>query len=172
MSRITDKLEQARQDKALVIVAADKEIARLEAEIEAKVKPKLKHGDYGRDTDGVSWMVLLRKGFLEVFDKICGSGVIVKDAWPTQNKLGNIFDDLERNSEDLEEFDIEAGKAVSHQKGDKLEIGLSIKPRNLLYITTHSEDRSHYMHFDIDQATEIHQKLGQMIASSIRKESK
>ena len=124
-------------------------------------KPELRHGDYGHYKDGGLWWAWKRQGCLELFGTIQGSG---RPAKLILDKVidGNFVDDLERNKVDLKEF-----RVVGKNPGDRVVIEL--------YTDKHSIDNTYicivesgHSHFSLEQAAEIHQKLGQMLAYAKR----
>ncbi len=68
--------------------------------------------------------------------------------------LGNLIDDLKRNSEDLWEFEV-----------DRFRVRLG---KNIIHTEAFCKDRA----FTIEEAVRIHQKLGQIIAFVKRQENK
>ncbi len=111
------------------LVDADTErINELEAKLEALEEPKHEHGDYGID-DGESWATLQREDQLELFGCECGSGVAVRINCPNpKTKLGNIFADLSRLQEPLENFrmTVEGGGTFSAKQYGINRIQLSV----------------------------------------------
>lgn len=133
-----------------------------------KYEPKLRHGDYGHYESGGFWWAWERKGFLELFGTVEGSGRRIQDTIQDTRsdivKDGNHVDDLERNSQDLEEFEMQtAGGGI-----------LQIKQRN--FCTGEAGVRFNIDGFHataaLNQAIEIHQKLGQVVAYVKRKQEK
>jgi len=137
-------------------------------------KAELRHGDYGYDYDGDPCMTLqLHDGGsgATLHKSNAGSAYAYTNkpsnsAFVPITKLGNIFDDLKRNSEDLERLEMNAGTANRSQTGKKLAIGFN--NNGCLFVGVGRGLRE-IAHYTLDQATEIHQKLGQMIATIKRK---
>ena len=163
------------------IEAHEKAIAEAKDKLKALDEPELKHGDL-RLWSGV-W-----PGCLGIVDKSETQMHMIwpdgdkRSRWLTEEKIlqdsvpagtmGDIFDDLNRNSEDLKGFEVDAS-CVDWQKGCCLGIGNASKPDDLVYFSVEPYDKSHkVVHFNLDQATEIHQKLGQIIATARRKQTK
>ena len=158
------KLEQCQADIATLEAERD----GLQKELE---KPKLRHGDYGYDFEGDPCMSLqLHNGAGCTLHRSC-AGKKYAYTCKTLNAcyvpkvvLGNIFDDLERNSKDLEEFritDFEDDAYRARWNGSYLDIETT---RGLLC------DRQH-MHLALDGMVEFHQKLGQLIATAKRRQN-
>ncbi len=87
-------------------------------ELAALDKPKLRHGDYGYDDAGNPCIRIYNyhKAFVVADqDRAYGSDVGIV-AVPKIN-IGNIFDDLKRNQEDLEEFEINQCKVSLDGRG-------------------------------------------------------
>ncbi len=117
--------------------------------------PELRRWDYGTGENGCgdSRFRIVGADF-EIYD---GLGHPVTDIRTSKNVwLGNLADDLERNSKDLEKFVVTAQGAEPH--GFEAHIS-----DNLIYISCGGENEDYYC-FDIDETTEIYQQLGQMIA--------
>ncbi len=130
-----------------------------------KCKAELRHGDYGTECDGAQWAVLYRNVQLEVFGNNSGSGITTTNTWPTSTrKLGNIFDDLKRNSEDLEEF------SMNVRFGERIQVCAWNKKITIHFINKDNPSIHDDREFNIDEATEIHQKLGQLLATAKRKQ--
>lgn len=147
---IDAKIEQNKADLARLVEEGER-LAELD-------KPKLRHGDYGYSpkkhprlftsdhSDG---------GFKHHFPE--GTGSVV--AYPAfrYNILGNIFDDMKRNSEDLGEFQIE----LAHDDSIKM------TPCSTEGISLQTSARD--VHMTPDQAIEISQKLIQLAHEAKRK---
>ncbi len=151
MNDLKQKLEQAKEDKKLAIATADKEIARLEAEL----KPR--HGDYGigKSHSGDTRCRLKEKGCISNEFGVTDTELHKEqDVW-----LGNIFDDLKRNSKDLREFEVTSDGEINTASGL---FSLQRGGNGMDWITCNNHC------FTIDKLIEIHQKLGQMIATMKR----
>ena len=132
-------------------------------------KPKeLRHGDYGyRDNKPV---IMFKGNDYSTVEQgkhfQAGADMVFSNSMESHTggyaKLGNIFDDLERNSKDLEEFEYELGGVSMcirlHGKGISwgrtLAFGAQMQEPN------------------IEKVIKYHQKLGQLIAYAKRQEAK
>ena len=122
-------------------------------------KPELRHGDYGINSLGCG-SIVIGNGIGAVDHREDG---ISYNLGKSQNGkylrvgdscLGNIFDDLKRNSEDLMEYYVHhPARFLIRLEKDKI---------NFLMYSTEVD-------ISIKQATELHQKLGQLIATAKRK---
>ena len=131
-------------------------------------KPKLRHGDYGYDKH-TSYAGQEDEAFPEPFfinaDREYSYPL---NEYNRNNKnrkpvvLGNIFDDLKRNSEDLTEFDI------CNQGGNDLRIK-HVKEVGRYKDGIEFSIHKHTSTANIDQAIKIHQKLGQIISTAKRR---
>jgi hypothetical protein len=148
-------------DGKAMIDAAESKLAEID-------KPKLRHGDYGYG--GSTGYAFFIKGngeqasmWGEHQDRLNTSDS-AKTGGRYRNAvlLGNIYDDLKRNSEDLTKFEVSGQYDTEEEKTVKAKIGL--ESRIWLHISTNSS------YFNIDTATELHQKLGQLIATARRKQ--
>ena len=125
-----------------------------------KEKVKLRHGDYGYE-GGLS-RILLEAMSGSKFS--AGIGCCMPQEGSAIGNptiiLGNIFDDLKRNSEDLREFKMRTyhgGTLVAEIDGGN-DIAFTLP------ITSQASA-------NIKEATEYHQKLGQLIATAKRQET-
>lgn len=135
--------------------------------------PKLEHGDYGYDEDGDSCMALKSHNGSGIPGPFRRAGPRYayecnfddsEPSWKVKTKLGNIFKDLERNKVDLERF-----KKSTRGSGIlRMTIYKWCDCKGELGIEFLIDD-SHTATTDLEEATEIHQKLGQMIATAKRK---
>lgn len=132
---------------------------------EKESKPKLRHGDYGYDHTGRPCMSLKIQGedtsttkpqrrasnlYAYPYD-------LHTDIFEVRTVLGNIFDDLKRNSQDLREFEVDHLNVIlSKQFGTDVVLFKSI-----------CSNRT----FTIDEAIKFHQKLGQMLATAQREQN-
>ena len=119
-------------------------------------KPKdLRHGDYGCSKHGVLPWIIINGSRIWLEGDCCKSG-LPDPAFKGEYK-GNLADDLKRNSEDLEEFKIDcccfSFKAVLGRSG-------------------HIDISTQGAWMGIKTAQEIHQKLGQVITTALRREAK
>ena len=71
--------------------------------------------------------------------------------------LGNIFDDLKYNSEDLEEF------VIKDRHGDDIEVSLE---QDHICIRVHESCRMSDAQLTLDQFKQFHQKSGRLIATA------
>ena len=115
------KLEQARKDKEVAILAANKEIARLEEQLEKESRPKLRHGDYGKWLRGEeNYFLVDKSGSKEMtyllWKESTKLGYTMRNSWKNDYKVfvrnttnidGNIFDDLKEMHKPLKEFDVD-----------------------------------------------------------------
>ncbi|KKN08272.1 hypothetical protein LCGC14_1058370 [marine sediment metagenome] len=129
--------------------------------------PALRHLDYGINDDGHIRLVIIERHSNNpiVWNKY-GIGNPngrdpKKDIW-----LGNLADDLARNAEDLDNYET---TTKFNGSGVKLKIGVTVNPVDLIYFKVGGTYNGHQVHANIDEATEIHRKLGQLIATAIRK---
>lgn len=139
----------------------------LKQEFGKEEKPELRHGDYGYDKNGIGRLVIDNQGSGRRRTAVKnGLWENLGDEWPANEAtvLGNIFDDLKRNAEDLEEFcrkDLDTNCVGGNPFVVKIE-GSSISfrlPKN-------------YCAFGFTEAQEIHRKLGQLIATAQRQQAK
>ena len=117
----------------------DEERERLQDEFSELQELKLRQGDYGYYSGGGKFPLLLVK-------------------------LGNIFDDFKRNSEDLEVFTVK-----TYRRNLGLSVGLTINPKDAVYFNIGTGPTFVCTHLELDKAIELHQKLGQLIATAKRK---
>lgn len=133
-------------------------------------KPKLRHGDYGRGRLGVAFFcngdgtdsVFIRSDKRKARMLHGETGGRYRYA----EKFGNIFDDLERNTVDLEEFS--AGVYSTTRNSIRAKI-VDDEIRFFIEYSRGCETRSTH---DLESAIEFHQKLGQLIATAKRKQAK
>ena len=150
-------LKQSIKDHQAVIDEAKKELSTVD---------ELRHGDYGYGKNGYPCMEINHYPSGEIRDV---SDLRMYDynmrssedgAFKVKTKLGNIFDDLERNAKDLDEFKVNAFAVrsgfVAKITSGAVRIGTSYDVWS----------------FDLNSATEIHQKLGQLLATWRRNEAK
>lgn len=142
---------------------------KLQGFFEKPKKPKLKHWDYGYHRDGSKRLFLKTdKGLRAIYEngkdanETSTAGAIRDQLYTI---LGNISSDLERMKEDLKEFEV---KASLNEK--TIEVGRSIEPNDLIFFGVGIPGKREIMHINLDKATEIHQKLGQVIATAKRKQ--
>jgi len=152
------KLEQCQADIATLEAERD----GLQKELE---KPKLRHGDYGYDFEGDPCMSLqLHNGAgctlhrSRAGKKYAYTCKTLNACYVPKVVLGNIFDDLARNQVDLKKFDVE------YKAGYRFHADLT---DNGIWLLIHTGSSC----YDLDKATEIHQKLGQLIATAKRRQN-
>ena len=101
------------------------------------------------------------------FYTISGPEIYSKWYGKSEQNLRNIFDDLKRNSEDSDEWRSENGTGQSATEERKIVMDCSSK-YNEIWLGTAGTSTW----YSIDQATEIHQKLGQLLATAKRRQAK
>ena len=149
--KLAEKIEGVAKQKCLITLHQES-IAIAKAKLTELDKLKLRHGDYN-----------IRRYLMVKADKNLrlfwcdNNGVCHGDNDITPD--GNIFDDLERNSEDLEKFKVDA---------------LCFSFKGILSTSSASSrinmcTQGAWMNMEI--AEEIHQKLGQLIATAKRKQN-
>lgn len=118
-------------------------------------KPKeLQPWDYGKIGSQI---------WIKIYDDVYWLDSCRKDisAFPDSHfvpyRIDNLANDLERNSKDLEGFEVD-GLSVKHPKGSGL----------FRLIAGNNKERR----FTLDETQEIHQKLGQLIATAKRRKVK
>ena len=141
--------------------------AKKQAKFSKESTPALRHLDYGINDDGHIRLVIIERHSNNpiVWNKY-GIGNPngrdpKKDIW-----LGNLADDLARNAEDLDNYET---TTKFNGSGVKLKIGVVVNLVDLIYFKVGGTYNGHQVHANIDEATEIHRKLGQLIATAIRK---
>lgn len=152
-------------DKKIEI--SDETAKNLDKQFGEKPKPELRHGDYGYDREGIELLIAkpnYDESLLSFDVNASHCGIILNGIHATRTftKLGNIFDDLKRNSEDLEEFEINDSyydKCYFQITGHNKKICF-----NLIQAGNHP-------HFTLDQLDEIIQKLSQLRATAKRKQN-
>ena len=157
---ITMKLRQNEADRQALQAkeqALYREANKLEEQlVAAEKKVELRHGDYGQDPVG-PWIHAQGKTYWNCDDgkheSGFGNGIFIK------TRLGNIFDDLKRNSEDLEEFEVMATGAA----GQGFKAQIIYKGRDI-YISCRG------WRFSTKEYTEIIQKLNRLKATVLRKQ--
>ncbi len=140
----------------------EKEKAKERKTEKKKCEPELRHGDYGVWSFGPRRFIAIKtNGCLHWFHADgtdCGP-VNYKNLHDF-TKFGNIFDDLKRNSKDLEQFEVYAyGHSNCVFKATLEDSG------NIII----DSDNWNYL---LEDVVEIHQQLGQIIATAKRQENK
>ncbi len=153
-------MEQNQTDRQKLIDEAEKLLKEL-AEID---EPKLRHGDYGIDERGENLLIVKSEygeSPLSFNMNADHCGVICNGKHSTRDftKLGNIFDDLKRNSEDLE------ATGDIYNKDHNAHACANINPDGTIYMW--ADNRSSY---ELDVAIKFHQKLEQLICTAKRKQ--
>ena len=155
------KLAQIEQNQADRQRLVD-EGRKLQAELAGLDKPKQKHGDYKIDKNGVIQFFV--KDDETDLIRLCQSRSLLfgsaKNYYIFEDKdiiqSGNLVDDLKRNSEDLKEFTVFAPCTNTNGFSARL-----------------SGDGAYIIcrdwYFTLKELTEIHQKLGQLLATAKRK---
>lgn len=130
-----------------------------------ELKPTLRHGDYG--IGPIEPFLIIGDGTNAIGYNPFGSlsnmcSEETGGRYKLAQKLGNIFDDLKRNAEDLEEFEMRGQYDTKKRRTLKSLLGANGKI--WLNINTGSS------YFELDQATEIAHKILQEVATARRKE--
>jgi len=156
-------MKTEREIAEKMIKDAEAMIEDAESKLAALDKPELRHGDYGYTRNKIPVLRTINADDKARVKTSYPEGLLnnLGECWTDGIRLGNIFDDLDRNSKDLEEFET----VQSHFGNAILRMGCTIDPRGYIFI----QIGMHYIHFNIDQATVIHQKLGQLLATTKRK---
>lgn len=159
---------RTKENSMEIKITADGKEVELSAETMANIKaalekkgPEPKTGEYGIHPEYGNCIFIdsirpSKKKTFELSDGDFCSNAIVEDFI----SFGNIFDDLKRNAVDLEEF------AVEYEGGFKFNGSLSESEGIHLLIHTGSSC------YTLKKGIEIHQKLGQLIATAKRKAKK
>ncbi len=161
---MTDNMNE-REIAEKMIADAEKLAADGKAKLEALDRLKLRHGDYGTTNLGCSWFCAKKCGTLELFSSFGGSGykgvieTLPKGYTRLGNIIDNIIDDLKQDSMDLTKF-----------KVDKMVVSLGEEDNSLVF-DLDGENRYSCV-FSFAELVEIHQKLGQMLATAKRMRGK
>ncbi len=143
----------------------------------AEPEAKLRHGDYGidfgeKEKDTKFPMLAFKPHHLNDPLRIAhadGSGGWEEDGADGIIWLGNIFDDLKRNSQDLREFE------MVDSYGGSTNIKCEISTDWLAVIMDFGK-KCVNCHFDLKddlaKATKFHQNFGQLLATAIREQAK
>ena len=141
------------------ITAIEEEAAELRKIIETDDKPALGNGDYG---------YLSRQSWIKIQNEVYWLDSAFKDisthpdSFFLPSRIGNLVDDLKRNQEDLEEFEING------DCGGQLNISYGSHGRERVRFRVACTEHN----FSLNEATKIHQKLGQLIATAKRRQAK
>lgn len=163
-------MTEERRIATEALATAQKGLDDAKAKLEAIKEPVLEVGDYGEqegsrfvvvkvtgDTVDFLWKNSFNPDWITTWQK---SSI---NSNPDRFKvLGNIFDDLERNSKDLREFEIE-------------HVDKGLKDPDSVQVTwygSHLCIESKHFHLNFDQTIEFHQQLGVLIATQLREEAK
>ncbi len=135
-------------------------------------KPKLRHGDYGYDNgvDMAPFICIDNDVFwLRNNRLVSRKSNYTRDRFIFDENLttitGNLTDDLKRNSEDLERFEVTG--QYDDNKGKTFQVHGGNQNRHIWF---HINTGSGF--FEIDEAIEFHQKLGQVINTEKRRGAK
>lgn len=149
------------------IDAHQKFIDEDKAKLEALDKPKLRHGDLWVNNSG-NINCFVKEYNDEMRDCVLLADFVLTNIGSTymdEPIIGNIkdyFDDLKRNAEDLQEFRV-ANKKVDMIKGNGwFEVERKRFGEYKIWCPS--------IRFGLEKLTEIHQKLGQLIATARRTE--
>ena len=128
-----------------------RDLDKAKAELTALDKPELRHGDYGYTESGQQRLFVNHNGEIEHYDpddrRSCNNNY-----YSDYTILGNIFDDLERNAEDLESFEVDGARFyISPLNNSMIRFSLS-----------NGDERS----FSEEEIIEILQKLGRLRATA------
>ncbi len=171
------RLEQVLRDRTIANDAFNKEILAIKVKLAEEAKPKkvqLRHGDYGVRTKQGNRPIIMTKsntnscivagGIGGMWDHDCREEDYEEKFCLTQGyvKLGNIFDDIKANSEDLREF---TGCYMDGESKMNVRLYESCK------FVEFKIDNAHFTP-TFDETIKIHQKLGQMIAFGKRELAK
>ena len=150
---IQNKLDQANLD----IYAINQNILKLKEQLAEAEKPKIRHGDFGLNKANNARIVLFQFGSSNSGERE-DIGLIGIHSKTDIEPIGNIFDLLKEWSEDLEKWERPTEK---HNKFVFKICGCTID--------FHTNP---YCSFILSEAEEVWHKLGQMIATLKRKETK
>ena len=150
-----NKLEKTVEDLQSKLTKTQQEIAELD-------EPKPKHGDYGTRPEN-TYFVCIQSNIRGKLEYANECGLVEGCELIRPLILGNIFDDLKRNQsvkcEGLREFTVD-----SSIYDNSISFGFSAQKEHPIWLTMRLGDNSHVMHVTSAGATEIYQKLGQVIA--------
>jgi len=148
-------------------IESQKVLDEAKAKLEALPKPiQIRTGDYGYGYKSrIGWLavsgtrVFLDNGEIEDWEGGLSEAV----------RFGNTFDDLERNNEDLSDFDI----IPKNESDSLLTIGRTFNPVDWVHLNISVNGTCKYesIHLNPEEAVLVHQKLGQIIATARRKSS-
>ena len=79
---------------------------------------------------------------------------------------------LEKAESEEKSGDLRNFKVDNLCSGNRLEIGITTDPTDMLYFSQHRREDFSVVHTSLKQAIEIHQKLGQVIATVQRSNAK
>lgn len=158
-------------------VSEDK-LKKIEAIINEK-EPKIRHGDYGyyEYLGSMSGRIFTQATEHTTIRGYDNNGVCVQqdalNAICNYTLLGNIFDDLKRMREGLEEFEM---RSKNYNGAIEFKLGHSHNGHScycdktsptMIWINPKKEGW-----FSLDEAADLHQKLGQVIATAKRDKQK
>jgi hypothetical protein len=132
LKKLQSHNEKSREGMAASYRKRCFKIIELETQIADEAKPKLRHGDYGTCTNGLTFVI---SG--NTHDAIANMSINTRETWGansgtglynTATVLGNIFDDLKALQENVTEFEYE---------NTRFEIGDDEMNANRIKMTTH-----------------------------------
>ncbi len=162
MSTEREITEKMIEDGKVMIAEAETKLAELD-------EPALLHGDYGIDPGNQNKPFFYNKpkrssaGFSDKKGGVeYSNGDFNSHHYISKRAIifGNIFDDLERNSKDLKEFN---RRDLGRKRGNKLTV--YIDDNNEVCLDTNDN----CIIFEDREVIVFHQKLGQLIATAKRK---
>ncbi len=158
------RLEQVLRDREIANDAFNEEILAIKAMLAEEAKLKLKDGDYGYASHFNRKAPADPRMYLGGHHLGCHGGEC--DDSPLEFISGNWLDDLKRNSKDLREFEVSAQNLVegftarvSTDNGETPKVVIKIMATNNWCYT-------------LEKVQEIHQKLGNLIATAKRDAAK
>lgn len=167
----------SQKDKLISLIAQlQSDIAKYQQQLAELDKPKLRNLDYGFFEERDFRLFVRVDGKFRALDEegYCANHNVLQGlAWKRGNykikgNLKEFTDDLQRNAVDLKEFKVEAA-GVRNGFIAETNSPESCAPVRLGLIYNHGAKDT--WNFTIDQATEIHQKLGQVIATARRRQN-
>jgi len=161
---IKHKLEQARMDRDLAHIQANKEIDRLEAQLAEAEKSKLRHGDFGLNKNGKERITVFHSGEDGGGrDDYCSIG-IVNDSDITI--FGNIFDLMKDWGKNFKNVVLE-----NSYDSRVFLIQKSLLNERDIYLGTEDRGKRMGVYLTKSEAYEIWLKLGHALAELKKKKS-
>lgn len=152
---------RVEQFKMVELLKKLKEQARLEAELEKAKVPEVKLGTYGYNSNGIPYIIAnSRVHWLDGAKPAYPMSELPCDTLEKGQVEGNLAADLKRNAEDLEAFKMKLWG------GNTLRMDIDHHGHPSFWVENKVTTGT------LEQAIEIHQKLGQMIATLRRKNAK